>query len=110
MPIALIMGVLILIVLYTGANLAYHLTLPSSEIAQLTNTATGHPWFASGCCLTFGARLMQAMILVSVFGALNVNVLVGPRVLFAVARDHSFLRPFSRIHPRPAPRPGRSAA
>ena len=39
------------------------------------------------------------MILVSVFGALNVNVLVGPRVLFAVARDQRFLRPFSRIHP-----------
>ena len=43
---------------------------------------------------------MQAMILVSVFGALNVNVLVGPRVLFAVARDHAFLRRFSRIDPR----------
>ena len=42
---------------------------------------------------------MESMILVSVFGALNVNVLVGPRVLFAVSRDHRFLSRFSRIHP-----------
>jgi APA family basic amino acid/polyamine antiporter len=88
--------VLVLIVLYTGANLAYHLTLPSSEIAKLTNPAAG---VCEHLLPDFGARLVQAMILVSVFGALNVNVLVAPRVLFAVARDHRFLRGFSRIHP-----------
>jgi amino acid transporter len=86
-----------LILLYTGANLAYHLTLPSSEIMRIPNAAAG------ACERLFpdlGARLVQAMILVSVFGALNVNVMVGPRVLFAVARDHAFLRGFSRIHPQ----------
>lgn len=96
-PLALIAGVLVLIVLYFGANLAYHLTLPSSQIAELTNPATA---VCEHLLPNFGARLVQAMILVSVFGALNVNVLVGPRVLFAVARDHDFLRRFSRIDPR----------
>jgi APA family basic amino acid/polyamine antiporter len=48
---------------------------------------------------SFGAKLMRSMIMVSVFGALSSNVLVGPRVLFAVARDHPFLGRFSRIHP-----------
>jgi len=95
-PIALIVGVLILIVLYTAANLAYHLTLPSSEIAAQVCPAIP---VAEKLLPNFGAKLMQAMIMVSVFGALSANVLVGPRVLFAVARDHRFLGPLSRIHP-----------
>jgi basic amino acid/polyamine antiporter, APA family len=95
-PIALISGVVILILLYTGANLAYHLTLSSTEIA---NTVCPAIAACERLLPNFGARLMQAMILVSVFGALNVNILVGPRVLFAVSRDHKFLSPFARIHP-----------
>jgi amino acid transporter len=95
-PVALIVGVIALVALYAGANLAYHLTLPSSEIAQLENPAAG---VCERLLPNYGARIVQGMILVSVFGALNVNVLVGPRVLFAVARDQRFLRPFSRIHP-----------
>ena len=95
-PIALIAGVGILILLYTGANLAYHLTLTSAEIAASDCPAIA---VCERLLPNFGARLMASMILVSVFGALNVNVLVGPRVLFAVSRDHRFLRQFSRIHP-----------
>ncbi len=95
-PIALIVGVLILIALYTGANLAYHLTLPSSVIAA--NVCPAIPVFER-LLPGFGGKFMQAMIMVSVFGALSANVLVGPRVLFAVARDHPFLSRFARIHP-----------
>jgi APA family basic amino acid/polyamine antiporter len=95
-PRALIAGVLILIVLYTGANTAYHLTLSSSEIATTICPAIA---VCERLLPNFGAKLMQAMIAVSIFGALNVNILVGPRVLFAVSRDHRFLRTFSRIHP-----------
>jgi APA family basic amino acid/polyamine antiporter len=95
-PLALIIGVLLLIGLYTGANLAYHLTLPSSVIAA--NDCPAIPVFER-LLPNFGAKLMQAMIMVSVFGALSANVLVGPRVLFAVARDHQFLSRLARIHP-----------
>jgi basic amino acid/polyamine antiporter, APA family len=95
-PIALIAGVIILTALYTGANLAYHLTLPSSVIAAQVCPAIPVCEQLLG---SFGAKLMQSMLLVSLFGALNVNILVGPRVLFAVSRDHQFLRRFSRIHP-----------
>jgi APA family basic amino acid/polyamine antiporter len=95
-PFALITGVIILIALYTGANLAYHLTLPSSEIVKYQNPAIEVCQRLMG---NSGAKLVQAMVFVSVFGALNVNILVGPRVLFAVSRDHQFLRRFARIHP-----------
>ena len=62
---------LILIVLYTGANLAYHLTLPSSEIAATVCPAIA---VCERLLPNFGARLMQAMLLVSLFGALNANI------------------------------------
>jgi APA family basic amino acid/polyamine antiporter len=95
-PLALIIGVIILILLYTGANLAYHLTLPSSVIiAEVCPAIAVCERLLPG----FGAKLMQAMLMVSLFGALSANILVGPRVLFAVARDHPFLSRFSRIHP-----------
>lgn len=96
-PLALGGGVVLLIVLYTGANLAYHLTLPSSEIARSPAVAVDVTRALLG---DFGTRLMTAMLLVSVFGALNSNILVGPRVSFAVARDHEFLRPLRHIDPR----------
>jgi APA family basic amino acid/polyamine antiporter len=104
LPIALGGGVVFLIVLYTGANLGYHLTLSSDEIAAsaipaeaVTRTLLGNinPNWGN-----FGAKLMLSMLLVSAFGALNSNILVGPRVLFAVARDNPVLRPLQHIDPR----------
>jgi amino acid transporter len=38
--------------------------------------------------------------MISTFGALNANILVGPRVIFAMARDRLFLAPMARVHPR----------
>jgi len=96
-PLALIGGVTILVVLYTGANLGFHWTLPSSEIAAASVPAAA---VAERLLPNFGQKLVLAMLMVSAFGALNSNILVGPRVLFAVARDHSAISLFRRIDPR----------
>ncbi|MBX3415605.1 MAG: amino acid permease [Pirellulales bacterium] len=96
-PLALGGGVILLTVLYAGANLGYHLTLPSSAIAAapvpavtVVETLIG-PW---------GRNAVLALMMISIFGALNANILVGPRVLFAVARDHAPLKPLRHIDPR----------
>jgi APA family basic amino acid/polyamine antiporter len=96
-PLALIGGVLILVLLYTGANLGFHWTLPSAEIAAAPVPAAA---VAERLLPNFGQKLVLAMLMVSAFGALNSNVLVGPRVLFAVARDHARIAVFRRIDPR----------
>ena len=49
---------------------------------------------------TRGASFVSILILCSVFGALNGNILAGPRVLFAMARDGLFFSTAARIHPR----------
>jgi amino acid transporter len=96
-PRALVAGVVLVIVLYSGANLAYHLTLPVDEIAKAKATAV---LAAQKLLGDFGGKLTLAMLVVSVFGALNANILSGPRVIFAVARDHRALGPLRRIDPR----------
>lgn len=98
-PRALIGGIIILIVLYAGANVAYHMTLSSRQIMDMDGNATAVA-AAKKLLPGIGERLTLAMMMVSVFGALNSNMLTGPRVLFAVARDHHFLRSLSRIDPR----------
>ena len=96
-PLAMGGGVLFLIVLYVGANLGFHLTLPSEAIARSEAPAVD---VTEKLLPGIGTKLMTAMLMISVFGALNSNILVGPRVLFAVGRDHGFLRPLRRIDPR----------
>lgn len=98
-PLALIGGVLFLIVLYVSANLAYHLTLPSSVIANPVNNNTAMV-VTEKLLGPFGTQLVLAMTMVSIFGALNGNILVGPRVAFAVARDHKMYEPLRRVDPR----------
>ncbi len=99
-PVALIVGVVVLIVLYTGVNLAFHLTLPWQEIAKSpvpAITVTERISENLGWQPGYGYVLMNMILLISVFGALNANVLAGPRVLFAMARDRVFLGIFGRI-------------
>jgi len=96
-PLAMGGGVLLLVVLYTAANFGFHLTLPSEAIAKSEAPAVD---VTETLLPGIGAQLMTAMLIISVFGALNSNILVGPRVLFAVGRDHHILRPLRRVDPR----------
>jgi APA family basic amino acid/polyamine antiporter len=94
-PRALIGGVTLVTLLYFGANLAYHLTLPVGKIASefIPAVAVGEKLMPA-----FGKPLILGMLMISMSGALNGNILVGPRVLFAVARDYRFLSYFSRLN------------
>jgi amino acid transporter len=45
-----------------------------------------------------GGMVASAAVMTSVFGALNGNLLVGPRLLFAMSRDRLAPRPLSQVH------------
>ncbi|HEY1785708.1 MAG TPA: amino acid permease [Pirellulales bacterium] len=96
-PRALVGGVLLVTLLYFGANLAYHLTLSVDQIAASSIPAVE---VAKLLLPNRGEALVFGMLMVSLAGALNGNILVGPRVVFAVSRDHRFLSFFNRLHPR----------
>ena len=98
-PLALIGGILILIGLYCGANLGYYLIIPRDQMRELKDTTV-----ATEFCLRLlgpvGGVMASAIIMTSVFGSLNGNLLVGPRVLFAMGKDSLVPRVLSRLHPR----------
>jgi amino acid transporter len=97
-PLALLGGVGTIIVLYLGANLAYHLVIPQEEMRELKNTTV-----AAEFCLRLlgaaGAGVASAAVMCSVFGALNGNLLVGPRLLYAMAQDRLAPRDLGSLHP-----------
>ena len=47
-----------------------------------------------------GGSLVAVAILISISGAMNGNVLAGPRVPFAMARDQLFFQRVAYVHPR----------
>ncbi len=100
-PLSLLLGVAILITLYVGANLAYYTVIPGKEMAQLTETPVATE-FCRRLLGPVGVAAASAAIMVSVLGAANGNLLVGPRVLFAMARDRLAPEGLARLSPRTA--------
>jgi basic amino acid/polyamine antiporter, APA family len=98
-PLALLTGVGIIILLYLSVNLAYHLIIPTREIAALKDrTVAGE--FSFRLLGSIGLLFASAAVMTSVFGSLNGNLLVGPRLLYAMGQDGLAPRVLSRLHPR----------
>jgi len=103
-PRALGLGMAILIAVYLGMTLVYHLVLPFETIAA-AETRGGSPNVVAA---VFCRRLMGvagtvaiAMVVMTSTGiSLNGNALSGPRAYFAMARDGLFPRWLAAVHPR----------
>jgi amino acid transporter len=98
-PLSLIVGVGTVIALYLGANLAYHLVLPQAQMTGLKDTTVATA-FSLSLLGSLGAVAASAAVMCSVFGALNGNLLVGPRLLYAMADDGLAPRALGEAHPR----------
>ena len=94
----IIIGMLIIVTLYIGANLAYLYMMPVSVMAQ-QKEAIARTVMTEIAGPTAGVVILLAII-TSVFGALNGNLLAKPRVAYAMARDGLTFSFLGRIHPR----------
>jgi APA family basic amino acid/polyamine antiporter len=94
---ALIMGTLGIILLYFFTNVIYFLALPVGEIKGVVTVAEKASSSLFGAT---AAGLISAMILISILGALNGAIFVGPRVYYAMARDGLFFKKVGGVHPR----------
>ena len=103
-PVSLISGVCLLIFLYLAITVSYHLVLPMQEIAA-ASTDRGSPRAVSADFFRVllgpsGQITISLVIMVSTLIALNGNILSGPRVYFAMARDGLFPASLGWISPR----------
>ena len=98
-PIALLAGVGIVIILYLSANIGYYLIIPQAEMAAIKDSTLATE-FSKRLLGPLGAAAASAAVMCSVFGALNGNLLVGPRLLYAMAEDRLAPRSLSSVHPR----------
>jgi APA family basic amino acid/polyamine antiporter len=96
-PLSLLTGVGIVVALYLGANLAYALVIPQGEMATL-KTVPVVTVFGRQLLGPLGAALASAAVMISVFGALNGNLIVGPRLLYAMSADGLAPRALSGVH------------
>ena len=94
----IIVGMLVIVTLYVGANLAYLYMMPvgvmahqKEAIARTVMTAIAGP---------AGGVVILLAIMTSVFGALNGNLLAKPRVAYAMARDGLTFSFLGATHPR----------
>lgn len=103
-PRALIYGMLLVILVYLIANVAYFYALPFSEILMSNSTAyrDALPVAAKAAqtFFSYGPQLVSIAFIVSVIGALNGIVLMNARVPFAMARDGLFFNRLGELNPR----------
>jgi amino acid transporter len=109
-PRGLALGMLIVILVYVGANVSYHLSLPMDHLAGIIDPSTGN--FVEGHRPTAtvasdlfrglfgpqGAKFAALGVMCSTFGAVNSNMLTGPRIFFAMARDRLLPSMIRHIH------------
>ncbi|MBZ5542414.1 MAG: amino acid permease [Acidobacteriia bacterium] len=97
LPRSFLWGMLVVIVVYFSANFAYLRVLSLGALAEHQRVAARVMEALAG---PRGAALVSALILCSIFGALNGNILGGARVLYALARDGVFFSAVGRVHSR----------
>jgi len=109
-PLALALGTIVVIGLYTAANVVYLNVLPlDGDPNGATIMARGIKYAAEDRVATavmqqifgsMGSYLMAFAILISTFGCCNGLILAGARVYYAMAQDGLFFRKVAELHPK----------
>ena len=97
LPLALIIGTVVIFVLYIIINIAYLKVLPmDSLIGEIkVGEATAKALYGPGIAGAF-----VVVVIISMFGSLNGNILVGPRISYAMAKDELFFSKAADVHPK----------
>jgi amino acid transporter len=88
-------GMLAIITIYVGTNFGYHSVLTMTQVQTTSAVAADAMGVMIG---SWGAAIASAGVMISTFGALNSNLLCGPRIYFAMARDGLFPKVISHVH------------
>jgi len=97
LPRALLRANLLIIVLYVSINAVFIYGVPVERMQGEIKAAE----IATSALLGYEtAAWLNAIIGVSILGALNAIIMTGPRIYYAMARDQLFFRGLSHVNPR----------
>jgi len=94
-PRAIMGGVFIVVVAYLLINVAYLQLLGGVSAVASSKTLAADA--VSQAVPSLGGRVIAGAVGFSALGVLNAQLLAGPRLVFGMARDGRFFRPFSRL-------------
>ena len=97
LPIGIVGGIALVIATYALVNAAYMRVLTVDEIARSPAVAAE---MAGRILGGRGAGVLAALVVVSAPGAVNVLILSGSRLYYAMAKDGLFFASAARLHPR----------
>jgi APA family basic amino acid/polyamine antiporter len=89
LPKSMISGVLLIIGIYILVNLALLYVLPMETLAQSKLPAADAVQFLFG---PGSAQIVTALLMISIMGIINAQIMFNPRVIFAMGRDKLFFR------------------
>ncbi|HUE52930.1 MAG TPA: amino acid permease [Terriglobales bacterium] len=96
-PLAMVLGILVVGVIYMAMNVTYVYAMPVSEIAKHETIAHAA---AAALFSPHAAIWLSATIAVSCFSAAATCTLSGARVCLAMAQDGVFFKRMAEIHPK----------
>jgi APA family basic amino acid/polyamine antiporter len=94
-PIAMIVGAIVVTIIYMLVNISYMLLLPLGTITSSQKVAAE----AVSTILPFGGMLVAAIIAISTLGTIGIYTLSAPRIYFAMAEDGLFFKGIAKVHP-----------
>ncbi|KAA3660052.1 MAG: amino acid permease, partial [Calditrichaeota bacterium] len=96
-PISLLVGITIVILLYTSTNFIYYQILGIEGLRNSTIVASDAATRLVG---PIGAGLIAMLVMISASGSINGTMMTAPRVYYAMAKDNLFFRWLDYVHPK----------
>ena len=97
-PIAIVMGVSIVMVLYVLVNAAYMRTLSLTQLASLSENKIAASEMLGLIMGNKGRILISLLIMISSFGTLNILILVYSRLYYRMAQENVFFISAAKVH------------
>lgn len=102
LPLALIIGIGGVTVIYTLFNFAIMKVLPHNEIVDMINSDNLYlgTAVAKNVLGNAGAAVVSAGMVLAMFGSMNGMILAQPRMYYAMAEEGHFFKCFAKLHPK----------
>jgi APA family basic amino acid/polyamine antiporter len=100
LPRSIVLGVLIVIAGYVLVNWAFLKLLGLKGVAESVSLPADAVAAAVPAWAGSAQRIVAAAVAISALGVLNVQLMTGPRLIYALAVDGLFFKPFAGVHPR----------